>query len=88
MLGATDLQVADAWAGDRNPLTPATGTDLTALEGLTACAAAAHPDYRPLPVGGEAVTDLISTATGTPVVVTAAGPQRTDRRVLCPTTAF
>lgn len=87
VLGSAELQVAGSWNGDPKPLVPTPGTDLAALERLTALAADARPDYRPLPVGVEAVTDLISKATGAPVVVTAAGPQRIDRRILCPTTA-
>jgi adenylosuccinate synthase len=85
VLGTVALQVADTWAGQSHPLTPTHTDDTAPLEQLTALASQAQPDYRPLPVGVDAVTDLIAEATGAPVVITAMGPRRTDRSILCPT---
>jgi adenylosuccinate synthase len=85
VLETVGLQVADTWAGKSQPLTPAGARDTAALAQLTALASRARPDYRPVPVGIDAVTDLIAGATGASVVITAAGPRRTDRRILCPT---
>lgn len=84
ILGAAELQVADTWDGNRQPLAPVQAQDTTALEQLAAVASAARPDYRPLPVGVDGVTDLIAGATGAPVVITAAGPRRIDRSIRCP----
>ncbi|ORM33379.1 adenylosuccinate synthetase [Williamsia sp. 1135] len=82
VLETADLQVAETWNGDAEPLAPLRTEDTAALEDLTALACEARPDYRPLPVGVDAVTELIAGATGAPVVLTAAGPTRTDRSII------
>ncbi|OZG26007.1 adenylosuccinate synthetase [Williamsia sp. 1138] len=82
VLGIADLMVAETWNGDREPLAPSHAEDTAALEHLTALACEARPDYRPLPEGVDEVTDLIAGATGAPVVLTAAGPTRTDRSII------
>jgi adenylosuccinate synthase len=83
-VGTAGLSVATGWSGTADPLPQPSGTDTGELEALTARAAAARPDYRPLPGTVEEVLEMITSATGCPVVLIAAGPQRTDRRMLCP----
>lgn len=78
------LLVVDSWSGIPDPLPLPSGTGVGELAALTARASAAEPDYRDLPGTPDGVLDLITSATGCPVVLAAAGPQRTDRRMLCP----
>jgi adenylosuccinate synthase len=68
-----------SWSGDPDPLALAGPHDLTALEGLTARAFAARPDVEPLPGDEDEVLALIADAVDAPVVLTAQGPQRSDR---------
>lgn len=79
-LPGAGLSVADTWGGQERPLVPTTGHDIAALETLTAKAWGATPDYRALGEDPEVVTEMIGRAVGAPVVITAHGPQRTDRR--------
>ncbi|GAB06789.1 adenylosuccinate synthetase [Gordonia amarae] len=83
-VGTRELLVADSWSGIPDPLPLPSGTGVGELAALTARASAAEPDYRDLPGTPDGVLDLITSATGCPVVLAAAGPQRTDRRMLCP----
>ncbi|KQZ84189.1 adenylosuccinate synthetase [Microbacterium sp. Root166] len=79
MLGTAPLQVADSWAGHREPLAFAASHDLGRLDALTQVARGARPDLRELPVDPDAVTALIAETVGAPVVLTATGPHRSDR---------
>ncbi|HMS73721.1 adenylosuccinate synthetase [Gordonia sp. (in: high G+C Gram-positive bacteria)] len=83
-VGTRELLVATGWSGVTDPLPQPSGTGIAELETLTARAWAARPDYRPLPGTPEGVLELIGSATGCPTVLAADGPQRTDRRMLCP----
>ncbi len=87
LLGAAPLQVAGTWAGERTPLPVPGGRDLGELERLTAVAASARPDYRPLPADPMAAIGLVEDAVGSPVVLIADGPARSDRRLVCPPTS-
>lgn len=79
-LGSAPLLVADSWDGESSPLTPPTGRSLSALARLTARAETAVPDYRELGTDPETVARMIGKAVGAPVVITAHGAGRTDRR--------
>lgn len=84
VLGTAGLCVADTWDGDPTPLSPARAGDLNALARLTEIAARATPDLRQLPADADGVAQLISQATGAPVVIRATGPARTDRSITWP----
>ncbi|MFT4125606.1 MAG: adenylosuccinate synthetase [Gordonia sp. (in: high G+C Gram-positive bacteria)] len=84
VLDRPGLGVAHSWDGVRKPLLPTPSGDLRALSALTDIARRARPDIRPLPTAPDEVAQLISDAAGAPVVLTADGPARTDRRLTCP----
>lgn len=79
-LEGSGLKVADSWDGEQRPIWPGFGKDIASMEARTARALAARPDYQALGSDPLAVTEMIGRAVGAPVVITAHGPARTDRR--------
>lgn len=78
----TPLLVADSWNGVRDPLTASSDHDLGRLESLTRIARDARPDLVRLPTEPDEITTLFETALPAPVVLTAHGPRRSDRRLI------